>query len=282
MCEVVLRECLSAARGLDPARTALFLLVSERDRPGYTDAWGQACLAAARGVVGAQLHPDPQIVSAGRPGLGEAMRAARQILREGRARHAVIAGVDSYLNTHTVNHFLARGRLLASDVSDGFIPGEGAAALLLELSEPDAPGLHVLGIGTAEEPARVDNDEPARGVGRARAIREALAESGHRMSELHFQMADLSGESFYFNELAAATARAFDRKIASFPLLCLAESVGEIGAAIGPLSLAYLADALARGHAPGTRGIVHLAGDDGRRASLVVQHRPGPPARPPT
>ncbi len=288
MCAEVVAECLAGAPGdVSPAATALFLLMSEPDRPGHNPAWEGACLAACRRPT---FHPESRLFRTGRAGIGEALRAAGSLLA-GRpplpgdpaqpsvpVRHVLVAGVDSYLHGHTINHFLSAGRLLGSAASDGFIPGEGAGALLLQQAGPAAPGLHILGIGTADEPARPDNDEPARATGRTQAIRGALAESGLRMSDLHFQVADLNGEPFFTHELAMATTRVFDRKLDSFPLLCLAESLGDTGAAAGPLSLAYLLGAMERGHTPGARAILHFANDDGRRASLVVEDRRTPPA----
>ncbi len=280
MCEMVLSECLASTRGVDPAATVLFLLLPELDRPGYNGASEAACLSASRGMVNAPFHPESRIWHSGRAGVGEALRSAKRLLLDRRVRHVLIVGVDSYLTPQTINHFLAHGRLFSTGVSQGFIPGEGAAALLMDLAGPYTPGLHVLGIGTAEEPARPEGEGPMRGTGRTRAIRDALAESGHRMSDLGFQMADLNGEPFYSHELALATTRTFDRKIEAFPLLCLAESLGETGAAAGPLSLAYLVDVMKQGHTPGTRAILHFANDDGRRTSLIVEHQPGLPAPP--
>lgn len=270
--ESALAECVEASTAVDPASTALLLLVAERGRPGYSDAWAAACLRACEELVGGPFHVASRVLPLGRAGLGAALREAHALLLARRARHVVVAGADSYLDAHTMNHFLRRGRILSTGRSDGFIPGEGAGALLVELAAPGRPGLHVLGEGSAMEPAHIDSDLPMRGVGLTSAIRAALAAGGLAMSDMHFLMSDLSGESFYFKEAALASTRALDRKVDELPTLHLADNIGETGAAVGPLSLAYLAGAMAQGHAPGTRALLHLAGDGGARAAVIVEH----------
>lgn len=272
MFEAAVTEAAAAVDGFDPATTALFLVVAEQGRPGYSDAWARDCLRACEAHFGASFHGTSGIFPLGRAGIAQALRRAQSSLEKGRVRHAVVAGVDSYLNAHTINSFLRRGRILASEANDGFIPGEGAGALVLTWpSEPEA-GLHILGIGLADEVATINNDIPSRAVGLTAAMREALDQSGYRMSDFHFRMADIAGESFFFREAGNALARAFDMPLPQFPLLHVTDAIGETGAAVGPLSIAYLSDAMARGHVPGTRALLHFANDGSARAALVIEH----------
>lgn len=273
-------ECAEGAPALDPAGVALLLLVAERGRPGATDAWAAACLAACEQITGQKLHPASRVLPLGRAGLAAALAEARALLEGGAAtglRRVVVGGADSYLNAHTINHFLRRGRILATESNDGFIPGEGAGVLLLELAAPDAPGLHLRGAASAEEPAPIAVDAPTRAVGMSLAVRGALAQSGRALSEMSFRMSDAAGESYFFREAGLAATRVMDRRAPHQPLLHITDAVGETGAAIGPLSLAYLAGAMPRGHAPGPLGLLHLSGDGPARAALVVEHV-APPA----
>jgi 3-oxoacyl-[acyl-carrier-protein] synthase-1 len=48
-----------------------------------------------------------------------------------RADYAVLVGVDSLMTAGTLDHFHKQRRLLTAHNSDGFLPGEAAAALLL-------------------------------------------------------------------------------------------------------------------------------------------------------
>jgi 3-oxoacyl-[acyl-carrier-protein] synthase-1 len=272
MFEAAVAEAATSVDRLDPAATALILMVAESGRPGTSDAWSLECLRACQARFGASFHESSGILPLGRAGIAQALRQAHHLLESGDVRHAIVAGIDSYLNAHTINHFLRRGRLLASDASDGFIPGEGAGALVLASSAWAEAGLHVRGIGLADEAATIDGDVPSRASGLTAAIRGALSQSGYAMSELHFRMADIAGESFFFREAGNALARVLDRPLPHFPLLHITDAVGETGAAVGPLSIAFLSDAMARGHVPGTRALLHFSNDGSARAALVVEH----------
>lgn len=272
MFESAFSQCIQGVDGFDPASTALLLLVPEAGRPGSYDSWGKACFKACEEKIGRALHPSSRLLPTGRAGVAPALQEARSLLAERQVRRVIVGGVDSYLNAQAINYFLRRERLLASGASDGFIPGEGAGAVLVELSPREGPGLLLLGAGVAVETATIDSDLPVRGSGLTTAIRGALTESGHRMSDLHFRVADVAGEPYYFKEAGLAITRAFDRRIETFPTVHITDSVGETGAAVGPLSIAYLADAMPRGHVPGTRALLHFAGDGGARAALVAEH----------
>lgn len=269
MFEAAVTEAASAVESLDPAKTALVLIVAEKGRPGYSDEWARDCFRACESRFARPFHPESRILPLGRAGIAHALRDARELLLTG-LKHVIIAGVDSYLNAHSMNHFLRRRRVLASDSDDGFIPGEGAGAFVLTTGT--GAGLHIRGLGIADEAATIDNDLPARASGLTTAMRAALGESGYGMSELDFRMADIAGESFFFREAGHAVTRAFDRPRPHFPLLHITDSVGETGAAIGPLSIAYLSDAMARGHVPGARALLHFQNDGSARAALVVEH----------
>jgi 3-oxoacyl-[acyl-carrier-protein] synthase-1 len=270
--EAAVADCLTQAPDFRPQTAALLLLVAEQGRPGYSPAWERACVTAYEKLTRAPLPVESRTLTLGRAGLVPALRHAQQLLMTGRLRHVLVVGVDSYLNAETIRHLLHKERLLTEEISDGFIPSEGAGAVLLERESPGQAGLHVLGVGTAEEKATFDNDEPMRALGLTSALREALAASGYKLNDLHFRMADMSGEPYFFREAAMADTRLLDHRKGRFPLLHLADCIGETGAAIGPLSLAYLADAMARGYVPGTRAVIHLANDGGTRAAAVVEH----------
>ncbi|EMM4086142.1 hypothetical protein WAC87_004154 [Shigella flexneri] len=84
-------------------------------------------------------------------------------------------------------------------------------------------------------------------------------------------MSAVSHESFYFRETELAVLRSLEHKVADYPHLMLTSSTGEIGAASGPLTLAYLASVMSRQDGPGKKGLLHLSGDTGQRAAAIVQ-----------
>ncbi|MBF0231469.1 MAG: hypothetical protein HQK65_00325 [Desulfamplus sp.] len=67
------------------------------------------------------------------PAKGFCMAAEK--LHQKKICYAVVGGVDSLVEPETLNYFHEAKRLKTEDNSDGFIPGEGAAFLLLESLE---------------------------------------------------------------------------------------------------------------------------------------------------
>ncbi len=270
--EAALTECLEQNPKVDATETALLLIVAERGRPGFSESWTTRTIEACRSVREKPFHAESRAFPLGRAGLSIALTEAHALLTSRRVRHVIVAGVDSYLNANTVNHLVREGRLLSRTTTDGFIPGEGAGTLVLELETPGLAGLHILGAATAEVPDDQLDELPARGTALTRAVRAALAASRTKMDDLDFRITDLSGESARFREAALADTRLLDHRSRPFPILHLTDSVGETGAAIGPLSLAYLCHAMGHGHVPGTAALAHFSNDGGSRAAVIVKY----------
>ena len=105
------------------------------------------------------------------------IREASKLVNEQGFGPIIVAGVDSYLVAGTLNSLNGRRRLLTESNSNGFIPGEAGAAVLVG---PDGggPGLAILSLGLAVEKATIESDEPLRGEGLAAAYRQALGAAG--------------------------------------------------------------------------------------------------------
>lgn len=281
--EAALAESVAGQPSFDPTKTALLLLVAESARPGYTPRWAAACFDACLRVSKVPFHPASKPLPLGRAGLSTALAEAHALLAASRAAprnaretpidHVIVAGADTYLNAHTINHLVREDRLLSrGGNSDGFIPGEGAGALLLTLATPGQAGLHITGTGSASIPEEDLDALPACAAALTTAVRGALSDAGATMDDLDFRMTDLSGESTRFREAALADTRLLDHRSRPFPILHLADCIGETGAAVGPLSIAYLAGTMGRGHVPGTAALFHLANDDGARAAVILRY----------
>ncbi|MDM3180519.1 hypothetical protein OGV46_18680 [Citrobacter sp. Cf108] len=130
----------------------------------------------------------------------------------------------------------------------------------------------ICGIGQGNEEAHILQDElPNRGTGLNKAIRRAVTDSGSPLTETLFHISAVSHESFYFRETELAVLRSLEHKVADYPHLMLTASTGEVGAASGPLMLAYLASVMPRPDGPGRKGLIHLSDDYGHRAAAIVQ-----------
>ncbi len=179
------------------------------------------------------------------------------------------AGVDSYLTAGTLRAFDDGSRLLTSENSDGFIPGEAGAALLLGPGGK-ADTFGVLSLGLAREPATIASEEPLRGEGLAHAYRQALHAVGVEMAQIGYRIGTMSGEQYWFKEFDLATARLLRSRHQFMDLWHPADCIGEVGAASLPCCLAVAATAARKGYAAGDPVLVTASNDDSRRAAMVL------------
>src|SRR6185312_8092551 len=184
-------EKVPEARG----QAALILCLAEEERPGRPVKDPSALLRQIAKIVEVELHSHSRIVAHGRPSGHVALQYARKLISSGKVRYVMIAGVDTYLTTGSIAHYLAEGRLLSPDNPNGFIPGEAAAAVLCTWPGPGGL-LRLVGLGLAREPAHIYNaaDLPLRGDGMVSAYRAAFAESVIEMNRIGYRITDVAGE----------------------------------------------------------------------------------------
>ena len=252
----------------------LLLCVAEPDRPGRLDGLNDRLFQDIQAELGATFAPPSAIVAHGRVGVAVALAQARALLADGCAR-ALVAATDSLLTWPTLSHYEREDRLLTARNSNGFMPGEGAGALLVGAGEGQAGELVCTGIGFGREAAHLDSGEPLRAEGLSLAIKAALADAGCAMHDMDFRITDLSGEQYYFKEAALALSRTLRQRKEEFDIWHPAECIGEQGAAAG-MAVVALADAACRkAFTKGPSILAHMANDAGQRAALSLQFRGG-------
>jgi 3-oxoacyl-[acyl-carrier-protein] synthase-1 len=275
---MAVRDCVERAGGvdggLDTTQVPLILCVAEKGRPGRLEGLEEELFTEALAELGWSFHSQhSSIVSQGRVGMAIALAQARRLVHYQNVPLVLIAGVDSLLVGPTLAAFEENERLLTTKNSNGFVPGEGASAVLV--GRPVAggkPSLTCTGLGFAMEHARIDTEEPLRAEGLTLAIKLALGEAQCQMAELDFRITDLSGEQYYFKEAALAFQRAMRTRKETFDIWHPADCIGEIGAAIGPAILAVALEACRKGYALGERMLCHLGSDAGPRAAGVFRY----------
>ena len=246
MSAAAVRDCIAHANLAHSRGIAVVMLVAEPERPHSEAHRFEACRSAVEEALAGLPVMAVGLVAEGRAGVGRGLETAQQLLNDEQIQHVLLVGVDSYLNAATINHFLASRRMLSTDNPSGFVPGEGAGAVLL-----DAPGrtdpvvragdILVSGIGCGFEEARPDGQIANRAIALTAAIRAALRQADLSAGALQFRMSDQNGDPFLAREAALAYARITAAESVALPLFAPAENVGEIGAATGVIALAYSA-----------------------------------------
>jgi 3-oxoacyl-[acyl-carrier-protein] synthase I len=174
------------------------------------------------------------------------------------------------INAATLQALQRAGRLLTEDNSDGVIPGEAAACLLLHAYEKRA-WAHVSGLGLAHEPGLPTNDVPLRGDGVVAAAHAALGEVGLGLHDIDVRVSDAAGESYHFKEQVLLMSRLLRQRKEGFPLLLCATQLGDTGAAAGLVGIISAIEDVQRGFAPGRRAIAFAGASDGRRGAAVLE-----------
>jgi len=249
----------------------LLLCLAEKTRPGRLDGLDQTLLAEIEAALDVRLHSRSGTVEQGKVGGVIALKQAMRLFAEEGIRYCLIAGVDSFLVASTLAAYEEKNRLQTSKNSDGFIPGEAGAAMLIgPTSEISETGLSCLGLGFGQERATVESEDPLKADGLVAAIRSALSEAGRTMGDMDYRITDLSGEQYGFKEASLALSRTLRSRKERFDLWHPADCIGEVGAAIVPCMLGVLLAARRKNYAPGKNALCHAANDSGERACMVV------------
>ena len=266
-----LKECAAELGSEQLARIPLFLCVAETGRPGRETGLDDSLLEDICDELQIEFAPQSEVVALGRVSVAYALARCRVVLEAGAAPFALIIAVDSLLSEETLDAYDRAQRLLTHSNSNGFLPGEGAGAILV--GRPGARAeLRCTGLGFAAELAHVDSELPLRGDGLADAVRAALHQAGCGLQDIDYRIADMSGEHYYFKEAALMVGRLARARRAVNELWHPAECIGETGALAGLAMLVVAEAAARRGYAPGRRVLAHFSNDHGERAAAVFEY----------
>ena len=271
MATMAIEEALKEAAIAQWHALPLVLCVAESGRPGRLDGLESELRRMIEAELDTQFVEPSIVIAQGRVGVATALHAVRDALSQGQISAALIVAADSLLSARTLRHQEATERLLTERNSNGFIPGEGAAALLVGPASGRADEFIVTGMGFAHERAHISSEEPLRADGLSTAIRQAVQEAGANVQDFDYRVADLSGEQYYFKEASLAISRLLRYRKQDFPLWHPAECTGETGAAAGGIVIAAARAAAMKRYAVGSSALLHFASDAGMRAVLATR-----------
>lgn len=262
---------VDALRGQDsPGRMVLILCLAEPDRPGRPIRNVERFAAMVREHAGLSDRTRTLLVEHGRPAGFVALETARKLFAGKEADSALIVGVDTLLTTGSVLHYQANSRLLTANNSNGFIPGEAAAAILCRAGAPQH--FAVGGIGMSREKAFIYNpdDMPLRGDGMTMAYKEAMEAGRTDLAQVEYRLSDLIGEQYFFKQTALAALRLERGRKRHQDLWSPTESLGNIGAAVVPLMIGWALEAFEKAYDPGSPVLIEASSDAGACGAAVL------------
>lgn len=273
MLAMVIDECLSASPQFKLSEIPIVIGLAEKERPGRHANLEQEVADKLRTELGTAIHPNSSGQAYGRVAGIVGLMQARELIYEEDVPYVIVAGVDSLMVAETLSTLDERCRLLTSTNSNGFRPGEGAAAVLVgRVVKSSEKQVLCLGLGTGLEKAHIESDIPLRADGLVESMKQALADAGCSLGALHYRISDVSGEQYSFKEAALALARVLRERKEEFDFWHPADCIGEIGAAAATAALCVLADANSKGYSKGDHALYHGGNDDGRRVSAVISY----------
>ena len=211
-------------------------------------------------------------VACGRAAGLVALAEAADLIGRGVKDLVLVGGADSYLDEVWLAELDREGRLHNGELPDGFVPGEGAAFVLLAGAGAAArrgwtPLAHVASVGLGREPGNRSTDIPCLGDGLTQAFADALrAPAAGGVRGLYTGM---NGESFWAKELGAAQLRHGAHFAEPLRIDHPADAVGDLGAAAGPTMLALAAWTLRSGYREGPI-LVTCSSDGEERAAVLL------------
>lgn len=204
-----------------------------------------------------------------------ALKEAIELLESGgNVEYVIVGGVDTYLDLYLLGTLDMQDRILAGNVMDGFIPGEGAGFLLLTGIEKAtnrklAPPLALLTpVSSGFEEGHLYSEQPYKGDGLATALSELFAESGiaEPISEVYSAM---NGENHWAKEWGVAFMRNKSFFDPGHGMYHPADCYGDTGAASGILLTALAAIGMKEGYRK-SPALVTCSSDYGERAGVAI------------
>ena len=231
-------------------------------------------------------------LSAQSPCGSNAVELAYRSIRQGRADLALAVGCGNWLSDVPVYEMNGLGLLSGcrqgagsyrplSQGRDGFIPGEGGAALLLEeYAAARARGAEILGLVSGV--GNTQSCEPDKGLGvdpasYLTAVSSALDEAGVGLPQLGFFIAHGSGTRKGDGAELQALSELLADEPGALPVTALKAQTGHMAAASDVAEIIYGLQALREGNAPATH---NFGGLEHEYAELAVSDRPQPFSQP--
>jgi 3-oxoacyl-[acyl-carrier-protein] synthase-1 len=271
-------EALDSA-GLPPQErkpeVALLLAVPEATRPDCRDGKAKPPWEALEKALGDRVRIGrKETVAGGHAAVFLALAKAMELLAKGPCAMVLLGAADSLIDLPALEWLDGQQRLKTAYAPKGFVPGEGAAFLVVEKG-PQAAGngariwARCEDVATATEPARMDSAQPALAAGLTAALQGALEKAHLGPRDVEVVLCDLNGEPYRANDWCLARNRVLGRS-GDLSVWHPADALGDVGAVSGGILCVLAGVGFCRGYWKCPRLLLWTAADTGERAALCV------------
>jgi 3-oxoacyl-[acyl-carrier-protein] synthase-1 len=245
-------------------------------RPGLPSSLGDAMRASI-----SRRYPGRFVAQAVLPvghasallGLYNAIRKMKDRAFDG----CVVAGVESYLAPETLEWLEENEQLHGAGPLNnawGFIPGEGAGAVLVLTESALArlriePFAQILSVGRGFEHNQIKTQTVCVGEGLTAAFREGLAglPVGAKVTDVY---CDVNGEPYRADEFGFACLRSKEHFESASDFVAPADCWGDVSAAGGPLWCILAAMASKKAYSRGPHAFLWASSESGERGAALL------------
>jgi 3-oxoacyl-[acyl-carrier-protein] synthase-1 len=264
-----IRECLAPLAGRRlPVGLCLALPETETGRPLDRSGFVRHLASQVSGAIDpSSSDGSHQGRAGGLVALGQAVRT----IQHGVADVVLAGGVDTYRDTYVLGTLDLEKRVKSSANYDGFVPGEGAAFLLLAseraaVEHALAPIARLSPVVLGFEPGHLYSMEPYKGDGLSAVMNQVLGLGFGVTADVYSSM---NGESHWAKEWGVSHIRNSEAFAPDLRIHHPADCYGDTGAASGPLMVGLAALGI-RGAYRSAPALVYASSDRGGRAAIVV------------
>lgn len=254
------------------ATPAIPLLLATPAEVDASDPRGARLLTALAERSGVAIDPArSKVVAQGRAGGVFAIEQAAARIARGEDDAILVGGVDSYFDADRLEALDAARRLHGPATENGFIPGEGAAFVLLasrRRAGSDVKHASIVGVGTEREPRPFGSPDPCHALGITLAMKRAIAGLGN--ARIGWALSDVVGERHRADEWLFGSGRIQHHLAPDLqhdtPLLL----TGDLGAASAPLLVVLACVGWSTGCAAADLALVAAHSDEAERGALLL------------
>ena len=254
-----------------------FVAVPSEGRPGFDRRIGRHLLEALEARTRVPLDPGrSRLVLGCRGGGVTAFKLGMDELAKG-ADAVLVGGIDSYFDPGVLEWLDVECRLHGLDTENGFVPGEGAAFVLMvprrRASSFDVLA-QVISAAVETEPHPYGSEQPCLGEGLTKAVRRAVAPVGARSKCIPWCLTDVANERHRVDEWMAALGRNHRAFVADpvhdQPLL----KTGDVGAASAEMLAAIAVTQWQTRCSEGDVALIATASDGPERGAMLLSVSP--------
>ena len=170
----------------------LLLCIPGEERIGRIIGDEQRFFAELQDRVGMVFSKESCIISQGKESITAAIAMAETLLYDRNIDYVLVTAIDSLLTARTLRSYDDKSLLLTRTTSNGFVPGEGAASVMLvrSMKSESEKAVRILGVGHGNQKRRKSYQEPILADGLKKAIITALTSANLPMSKIGFWFYD--------------------------------------------------------------------------------------------